>query len=463
MTIDVADRVRRAIDDIVDAAGDLGPCPRRGAEHVTLRGHPRADARSGSASAGRRTGASHVQRWAAVAAGLLVVVGTAAVTLVVQGRDSSTTTLTGSVDLGPLDRFPVGSIVFVEDPPLFVVNDAAAGIIVFDARSTHLGCVLVLNDTAADVSARAPNSADVEFIDPCHGSRFDSGGNKLAGPAPRSMDSYRFGITDRRLVVDLTQPIPGDPAPTPGYSAADLDLTLPLVSRSWASSMDFSLDREVNARLFNASQIALANCMRARGFADYQAATYPDNGGFEDLINPLDRRYATVMGYHDLPAEPVDPNTLTEESSIAAGECGNVVFDETWGRFSDYWSVNDQLRNGIATAIAEFPESGAGRAARAEWQACMAERGHDFRSRDDAIRAYADRPTVTSREIDTRLDDLDCDIAVGYTERQHDWEGARIDTWRADNADTIAIAIEQKLLLEGQLSALEADVRTSQG
>ena len=62
----------------------------------------------------------------------------------------------------------------------------------------------------------------------------------------------------------------------------------------------------------------------------------------------------------------------------------------------------------------------------------------------NAILTYADRPTISTEEITTRLDDLGCDIAVGYTQRQHDWEQTQIDVWRVENSDTIQRGIDQK-------------------
>ena len=34
---------------------------------------------------------------------------------------------------------------------------------------------------------------------PCHGSQFDTEGNRTAGPAPRALDRYRFSIRNGRL------------------------------------------------------------------------------------------------------------------------------------------------------------------------------------------------------------------------------------------------------------------------
>jgi Rieske Fe-S protein len=440
MTNDLHDVVRQAFDDIIDATGDLGPCPttlgvirERQNTPVVLDGQ-----RSQTDSDRPSTSGAH--RWVAIAAGLLLVVGVGAIARIAQRADEATTA-SGLTDLGPADGFASGSITTIDDPPLFVVNDPAAGIIVFDARSTHLNCILVTNTNTTDTTVRVPGP-DVAFIDPCHGSLFDRAGNKLAGPAPRSMDRYPVTTDEQRVYVDLSEPIPGDPATTPLYSGDDLDLTLPIVGRGWADAMDFTLSRDTNARFYTAWQTAIADCMQTRGFDDYQPIPYPANGGFEDLVNPLDRRYATVMGYHELPAEPADPNTYTDDSRVQSGECANTAFDSTWGRISAYTSVNDQLRSGLSAAIAGFPDSDVGRTVTSQWAACMAERGHDYASRSDAINAFADLPTISADEIATRLDDLDCDVAVGYTQTQHDWEQSKVDAWRQDHSDTIDTALD---------------------
>lgn len=460
MTTDLDDRVRRAFGDIIDATGGLGPCPtvddfiltRHDAGHELRRSHSR------NATDGRS--AFGVHRSVAVAAGLLLVIGVCGIAWIAQRPDATTTA--GTIDLGPVDRFGAGTVTTIDDPPLFVVNDASRGFTVFDAHSTHRGCILVVNgpDTN-DTAARL--DPGIGFIDPCHGSTFDPAGNKLGGPAARSMDSYPVTITDQHLVVDLSEPIPGDPATTPTYAGEDLDMTLPIVGRGWAASMDFSFTPDMNARLYTAWQTAIAACMHTRGFDDYEPVTYPPNADFQDRVNPLDRRYATVMGYHELPAEPDDPNTYTDDTYVAAGECANAAYPDTFGRLGDYIAVNDQLRSSLSAASDGFPDSDVGRAVTTRWAACMAERDHQYRSRIDAITAFAERPTISDDEVATRLDDLDCDVAVGYTQAQHDWEQAQIDTWRRDHRDTIGNALEQKDLVEQQLDEIEADQRGARG
>jgi len=36
---------------------------------------------------------------------------------------------------------------------------------------------------------------------PCHGSEFDTEGNRTAGPAPRALDRYQFSIRNGRLLL----------------------------------------------------------------------------------------------------------------------------------------------------------------------------------------------------------------------------------------------------------------------
>ena len=199
MTTNVEDVVRRAFDDIIDAAGDLGPCPTLD-DNVTVQRTPNAD-RRGQSWTPVRAETSGARRWVAFAAALLIVVGVGSVALVARTTGRSNVdgwcgrSRTGRAVRGWFDREK-------DHPPLFVINDASTGIAVLDAHSTHLECILVPNTGDTDDAARMPDP-EVGFIDPCHGSLFDRAGNKLAGPAARSMDSYRVTIADQRVWADL--------------------------------------------------------------------------------------------------------------------------------------------------------------------------------------------------------------------------------------------------------------------
>ncbi len=100
--------------------------------------------------------------------------------------------------LGDLSRFPPGAPVYVEDAGVFVLRDAK-GMRALSATCTHLGCT---------VRTDRENGG---FICPCHGSRYDSEGHVIAGPAPASLPFVRVDQDRRgRLVVDLGAPVEAD-------------------------------------------------------------------------------------------------------------------------------------------------------------------------------------------------------------------------------------------------------------
>ena len=45
----------------------------------------------------------------------------------------------------------------------------------------------------------SPPTRPAGFGCPCHGSQFDTEGNRIAGPAPRALDRYEFSIRDGHL------------------------------------------------------------------------------------------------------------------------------------------------------------------------------------------------------------------------------------------------------------------------
>ncbi len=95
------------------------------------------------------------------------------------------------IPLGFVKEFP-GNIQIIRKHGIALVNNENQ----FQAVSltcTHLGCTMSRSGTG--------------FICPCHGSRFDSSGKVLAGPANRPLEKFAVQVTtDKRIVVDLGQP-----------------------------------------------------------------------------------------------------------------------------------------------------------------------------------------------------------------------------------------------------------------
>jgi len=130
-----------------------------------------------------------------------------------------------AVDLGPVGDFPQGQYVlatFLSDPAMgeisrrtaYVRNNGFLGkspsFTIMSSRCTHVGCPTQPNGPVFGQQRRALETANGEvglvpaepaagFGCPCHGSEFDTEGNRTAGPAPRALDRYQFSIRRGRL------------------------------------------------------------------------------------------------------------------------------------------------------------------------------------------------------------------------------------------------------------------------
>jgi Rieske Fe-S protein len=133
-----------------------------------------------------------------------------------------------SVDLGLASAFPEGRFVvatFLADPKMGEVSRRAAyirnngslgGLPSFTAmssRCTHVGCPTQPNGPTFIQQRHAEETANGEvglvpalpaggFGCPCHGSQFDTEGNRTTGPAPRALDRYEFSIRNGHLWLD---------------------------------------------------------------------------------------------------------------------------------------------------------------------------------------------------------------------------------------------------------------------
>jgi Rieske Fe-S protein len=128
------------------------------------------------------------------------------------------------VDLGPVDAFPEGQYViatFLTDPEAGVVSRRSAyvrnnGLVgdvpsftILSSRCTHVGCPTQPNGPTQPRRLERTSTGEVGlartqpagFGCPCHGSQFDTEGNRTAGPAARALDRYRFSIRNGRLVL----------------------------------------------------------------------------------------------------------------------------------------------------------------------------------------------------------------------------------------------------------------------
>jgi Rieske Fe-S protein len=130
-----------------------------------------------------------------------------------------------AVNLGPIGAFPEGQFViatFLSDPSegeisrraAYVRNNGLLGGVpsftILSNRCTHVGCPTQPNGpifsrrhklqrTSTGEVGLVPTLPAGGFGCPCHGSEFDTEGNRTAGPAPRALDRYQFSIRNGRL------------------------------------------------------------------------------------------------------------------------------------------------------------------------------------------------------------------------------------------------------------------------
>ncbi len=139
------------------------------------------------------------------------------------------------VDLGPVGTFPIGSwfiATFITDPiqgevsrrAAFVRNNGTVAdpstkkqvpsFTIISNRCTHVGCPTQANGPQGATLGKPTihkhtANGPVEFVPvipagygcPCHGSQFDTEGNRTAGPAVRALDRYGFEIDNGRLIL----------------------------------------------------------------------------------------------------------------------------------------------------------------------------------------------------------------------------------------------------------------------
>ena len=99
----------------------------------------------------------------------------------------------GTVNAGPADSFPAGSVVEFPDGRFFLIRSHEGGFLAVYQRCTHLGCSVTWEADKA------------RFFCPCHASSFDIHGDVENPPAPRALDTFSVTIVDGEVLVDTGQ------------------------------------------------------------------------------------------------------------------------------------------------------------------------------------------------------------------------------------------------------------------
>lgn len=96
----------------------------------------------------------------------------------------------GIVNAGPLDSFPLGSVVEFPDGRFFLIHAPDGGFLAVYSRCTHLGCT---------ISWEADQN---HFFCPCHASSFSTTGDVQNPPAPRALDLFAITIEEGQVLVN---------------------------------------------------------------------------------------------------------------------------------------------------------------------------------------------------------------------------------------------------------------------
>ncbi|MFP5233758.1 MAG: ubiquinol-cytochrome c reductase iron-sulfur subunit [Acidobacteriota bacterium] len=100
------------------------------------------------------------------------------------------------VNAGAIDRYPLGSVTLDVNSAIYLVH-IARGYFSLSAICTHLGCMTAWKPELNMIAC------------PCHGSRFNREGQKLAGPAPKPLPWLKTWLSDEgELMVDRSITIP---------------------------------------------------------------------------------------------------------------------------------------------------------------------------------------------------------------------------------------------------------------
>ena len=102
----------------------------------------------------------------------------------------------GTIKLASAANYPTDSATYVTEGRFWLAN-AAGNLFAVSQKCPHLGCRVPFCESSG------------HFECPCHGSKFDIGGEWIEGPAPRGMDRYKVGLDGDTVVVDTSKLIAG--------------------------------------------------------------------------------------------------------------------------------------------------------------------------------------------------------------------------------------------------------------
>jgi cytochrome b6-f complex iron-sulfur subunit len=111
-------------------------------------------------------------------------------------RPLATAASGATINLGEPSRYQPETATYISEGRLFVAHTGSE-IYALSQRCPHLGCRVPFCDSSG------------RFECPCHGSKYDIGGEWIEGPAPRGMDRFDLKLSGGVLLADTSKVISG--------------------------------------------------------------------------------------------------------------------------------------------------------------------------------------------------------------------------------------------------------------
>ena len=101
-----------------------------------------------------------------------------------------------TINLGSPANYKAETATYIVSGRLFVANTGSR-IFAISQKCPHLGCRVPFCESSG------------RFECPCHGSKYDIGGEWVEGPAPRGMDRYVLTLSGGSLMADTSKLLTG--------------------------------------------------------------------------------------------------------------------------------------------------------------------------------------------------------------------------------------------------------------
>lgn len=223
----------------------------------------------------------------------------------------------------------------------------------------------------------------------------------------------------------------------PSYNPVNTDqLNEFPVGREWRERSTWAYPKDFYRESFALWQEGIAICMDASGF-EYPVALYTDDSLSDRVVNPLNQEIAETFGYHlpsmgsDLSEQtlPTDEKFVSELSGDdSGGGCGDLAYDYAYGfpESLQFWDSLDAELARVEELVFIYETTPEYQALVNNWSSCMDESGYSYTTPLEANTEFSGAEDITSKEIQVRLADLECDERIGLTENRSIFEQERL-------------------------------------